>query len=164
LKQYGALYCYAPQVRRLLAQVPRKQCLFLLYEEFFADPSREFARVLEFLELPADPARTAFPVVNQTLGVRSARLNRLLRQPPPALMALRRAAHAIGFHPIRAMQRLNKVAGQKPPLRESFRAELVEYFSADVAELEQLLGLVLWPLQRSAAPAHVAQPIRRGKD
>ena len=164
LKQYGALYCYAPQVRRLLAQVPRNQCLFLLFEEFFADPSRQFARVLEFLGLPPDPARTAFPIVNQTIGVRSARLDRLLRQPPPALMALRRAAHAVGFHPIRAVQRLNQVAGQKRPLRESFRTELEEYFSADVAELEQLLGLGLWPSQRSVGPPHAVQPIRRGKD
>jgi hypothetical protein len=158
LKQYGALYCYAPQVRRLLAHVPRTQCLFLLCEEFFADPSSQFARVLEFLSLRPDPARTAFPVVNQTIAVRSARLDRLLRHPPPALMALRRAAHTVGFHPVRALQRLNRVAGQKPPLRESFRAELEEYFSADVAELEQLLGRRLWPSLRSAAPPHAAQP------
>ena len=143
--QYGALYRYAPQVRRLLAHAPRQQCLFLLFEDFFADPSRQFARVLEFLGLPSDPARTDFPVVNQTIGVRSARLDRLLRRLPPALMALRRAAHAVGFHPIRAVQRLNQVAGQKPPLGRSFRTELEEYFSADVAELEQLLGLRLWP-------------------
>ena len=164
LLQYGPQYCYAPQVRRVLAQVPRKQCLFLLFEEFFADPSRQFARVLEFLGLPPDPARTDFPVVNPTIGVRSARLDRLLRQPPPALMALRRAAHAVALHPMRALQHLNRIAGQKPPLRESFRAELEEYFSADVAELEQLLGLGLWSLQRSVAPLDAAQSIRRGKD
>src|SRR5262249_14138162 len=158
LKQYGALYCYAPQVRRLLAQVPRTQCLFLLFEEFFADPQRQFARVLEFLGLPPAPAMTAFPVVNQTIGVKSARLDRLLRHPPPALMALRRAAHAVAFHPIRVLQRLNRVAGQKPPLRGSFHAELEEYFSLDVVELEQLLGRKLWPSLRSAAPSQAAQP------
>ena len=155
--QYGAFYCYAPQVRRLLGQAPRTQCLFLLFEEFFTEPSRQFARVLEFLGLPPDPARTAFPIVNRTNGVRSARLNRLLRHPPPALMALRRAAHAIAFHPMRVLLRLNRVAGRKPPLRESFRAELEDYFSVDVAELEQLLGRRLWPSLRSAAPRHAAQ-------
>ena len=158
LLQYGAQYCYAPQVRRLLAQAPRAQCLFLLFEEFFANPSREFARVLEFLGLAPDPARTDFPVVNQAVGARSARLDRLLRHPPPALLTLRRAAHAVAFHPMRALQRLNRVAGRKPPLRESFRAELEEYFSGDVAELEQLLGRRLWPSLRSAAPPHAAQP------
>jgi hypothetical protein len=129
--------------------VPRKQCLFVLFEEFFADPSRQFARVLDFLGVPPDPARTTFPVVNQTIGVRSLRLDRLLRQPPPALLALRRAAHACGFHPMRALKALNRLAGERPPLRESFRAELEEYFSADVAELEQLLGRALWPSLRS---------------
>jgi hypothetical protein len=73
-------------------------------------------------------------------------------------MALRRAAHAVAFHPIRALQRFNRVAGQKPPLRESFRAELEEYFSVDVAELERLLGRRLWPSLRSAAPPQAAQP------
>jgi hypothetical protein len=158
LLQYGDQYCYAPQVRRVLAQAPRTQCLFLIFEEFFADPSRGFARVLEFLGLSPVPAQTAFPVVNQTIGTRSAPLERLLRHPPPALMALRRAAHTVGFHPVRALQRLNRVAGQKPPLRESFRAELEEYFSVDVAELEQLLGRRLWPSLRSAAPPDAAQP------
>jgi len=155
--QYGAFYRYTPQVRRVLAQVPRTQCLFLLFEEFFADPAHQFARVLEFLGLPPDPARTAFPVVNMTIGVRSPRLDRLLRHPPPALMALRRAAHAVAFHPMRALQRLNRVAGERPPLRESFRAELEEYFSVDLPELEQLLGRRLWPSLRSAAPPHAAQ-------
>ena len=153
LLQYGAQNSYAPQVRRLLAQVPRKQCLFLLFEEFFADPSRQFARVLEFLGLSPDPARAAFPVVNQTVGVRSLRLDRLLRQPPPALLALRRAAHAFGFHPARALQSLNRVAGERPPLREAFRAELEEYFSDDVAELERLLGRGLWSSLPAAAPS-----------
>ena len=157
LKQYGALYCYAPQVRRLLAHVPRTQCLFLLFEEFFADPSRHFARVLEFLGLPPDPAGMGFPVVNQTTGVRSARLDRLLRHPPSALVALRRASHAVAFHPLRALQRLNRVAGYKPPLRASFRAELEEYFSGDVAELERLLGRKLWPSLPPAALSSAAQ-------
>lgn len=152
LLQYGAQNSYAPQVRRLLAQVPRKQCLFLLFEEFFADPSRQFARVLEFLGLPPDPARSTFPVVNQTVGVRSLGLDRLLRRPPPAILALRQAAHAFGFHPVRALRRLNRVARARPPLRESFRAELEEYFSVDVADLEQLLGRRLWPSLPSAAP------------
>jgi hypothetical protein len=151
--QYGAQNSYAPQVRRLLAQVPREQCLFLLFEEFFADPSHQFARVLEFLGLPPDPSRTAFPVVNQTVGVRSLRLDRLLRQPPPALLALRHAAHAFGFHPVRALHFFNRVAGERPPLREAFRAELEEYFRVDVAELEQLLGRGLWSSLPAVAPS-----------
>jgi len=72
-------------------------------------------------------------------------------------MALGRAAQAVAFHPLRALQRLNRVAGLKAPLREAFRAELEEYFSVDVAELEQLLGRRLWPSLRSVASPHAAQ-------
>lgn len=158
LLQYGTQYCYAPQVRRVLAHAPRTQCLFLLFEEFFAEPSREFARVLQFLGLPRVSAQTAFPVVNQTIGTRFTRLERLLRQPPRALVALRRAVHAAGFHPMQALRSLNRVAGRKPPLRRSFHAELAEYFSADVAELEQLLGQSLWPSLRHPRPAREAHP------
>ena len=153
LLQYGAQNSYAPQVRRLLAQVPRAQCLFLLFEEFFADPSRQFERVLEFLGLPPDPARIAFPVVNQTIGVRSLRLDRLIRWPPPVLLALRHAAHAFGLHPMRALGRLNRAGGERPPLRQAFRAELEEYFSVDVTELEQLLGRKLWSSLPMLAPS-----------
>lgn len=158
LLQYGDQYCYAPQVRRVLAHAPRAQCLFLLFEEFFANPSLEYPRVLEFLGLPPVSARRAFPVVNQTIGTRSTRLERLLRQPPPALQRLRRAAHAVGLHPLRALRNLNRVAGRKPPLRKPFRAELAEYFSGDVAELEQLLGRSLWPSLRQTKPARAAHP------
>jgi hypothetical protein len=91
--------------------------------------------------------------VNQTVGVRSLRLDRLLRQPPPALLALRQAAHAFGFHPMRALKHLNRVASERPPLRESFRAELEEYFSVDVAELERLLGRGLRSSLPAAAPS-----------
>jgi hypothetical protein len=143
--QYGPLYSYASQVSRVLAQVPRAQCLFLVFEEFFADPSRGFAEVLGFLGLPPAPTGTSFPVVNQTLGARSARLQQLLRHPPKALMPLRRAAHALGLHPLRALQSLNRVAGRKPSLRKAFRAELEEYFAGDIAELELVLGRKLWP-------------------
>jgi hypothetical protein len=73
-------------------------------------------------------------------------------------MALGRAAQAVAFHPLRALQRLNRVAGLKAPLREAFRAELEEYFSVDVAELEQLLGRRLWPSLRSVATPQAAQP------
>src|SRR5262249_29973125 len=133
------------------------QSLFLIFEEFFADPSHHFARVLDFLGLPPVSAPTAFTVVNQTPGTRSTRLERLVRQPPTPLLPLRRAAHALGFHPLRALQRLTRGAGAKPPLRRAFRTELEDYFSGDVAELEELLGRKLWSL-RGGAPQPAVQP------
>lgn len=155
--QYGAIYRYAPQLRRLLHHVPRTQCLILMYEEFFADPTRQFAQVLEFLNLPPDPARTSFPRVNPMMEARSLRLQRLLANPPAWLTAasspLVKLAHAAGAHPRQTLARLNRFRGQKPALSERFRQELEEYFADDVAEAEALLSRKLWPLAGAVRPA-----------
>jgi len=147
--QYGPIFRYAPQLRRLIAEVPRAQYLVLQYEEFFAEPAQHFAQVLRFLELSPDPARNAFPVINPTLRARSGALQRFLNRPPPWLKAvggpLRSVAHAAGLHPLGALQRFNRVAGAKPGISPAFREELEAYFAADVAETEQLLGRKLWP-------------------
>ena len=93
--QYGAIYRYAPQLRRLLDQMARTQCLFLVYEEFFAEPRRGFAQVLQFLNLPSEPVRNAFPTINPTLGARSQRLQQLLAAPPPWLVHLALPLHRL---------------------------------------------------------------------
>lgn len=148
--QYGAIYRYAPQLRRLLDQVARSQCLFLVYEEFFAEPGRHFGQVLEFLQLPADPARKFFPRVNPTMGARSQRLQQILAAPPPWLTTLTRPlqvlARAVNLHPWQGLQRLNQYPAGRVMLREPLRRELEHYFAADVAETEALLRRKLWPL------------------
>jgi hypothetical protein len=147
--QYGAIYRYAPQLQRLLGHVARPHCLFLVYEEFFAEPSRQFGRVLEFLHLPADPARKSFPTVNPTLGTRSHRLQQVLAAPPSWVttlaMPLQRLARAAHLHPRQALQRLNQHRTAKATLQEPFRRELENYFAADIAATEALLSRRLWP-------------------
>jgi hypothetical protein len=46
---------YAEQLERWLARFDERQLLVLSSERFFAEPEATFARVLEFLELPAFP-------------------------------------------------------------------------------------------------------------
>jgi len=145
--QYGPIYRYAPQVRRVLDRVPERQRCFVVYEEFFADPHTHFAGILEFLQLPALPA-AAFAVVNPAVGPRSRRLEQLLREPPQWLKTLyaplRPLCRAAGLHPAGIVWELNSVPLRKPLLRPAFRAELDRYFADDIAELEKLLGRPLW--------------------
>ena len=145
--QYGSMYRYAEQVRRVIDQVPEPQRLFLIFEEFFADPLAHYHRVLEFLNLtPGEPI--AFPVVNSSVGPRSHSLDLFLRQPPPWLSALYRPVspifRAMEFSPVSAARSLNLKTRPKAPLRPEFRAELARFFANDVAELERLLGRSLW--------------------
>ena len=147
---YGAIYRYAPQMRRVLQHVPEKQLHVIIYEEFFADPRSHYARLLDFLQLEPD-TRATFPIVNAGKGSRSRHLERLLRKPPQWLKALYTPMRPLfaraGFAPGEALWRLNVVPRQRAPLRAAFRAELERYFADDIAELESLLGRQLW--QRS---------------
>jgi hypothetical protein len=144
---YRATYRYAEQVRRVLDHVPEQQRHFVTYEDFFADPSSHYAKILEFLGLPPT-ASTAFTLVNAYTGVRSPRLERLLRRPPKALQVLytpfRPLFKATGFRPVQLIRRMNWGRPHKAPLRPAFREELEHYFADDIAELESLLGRRLW--------------------
>lgn len=145
--QYGDIYRYAPQVRRVLDCVPREHRHFIVYEDFFADPGTHYAAVLRFLGLAPDP-RAAFAVVNPSIGARSSRVAGWLRTPPRwlrvAYSPVRPLARAAGIHPTRLARQLNSQPREKPAMRPAFRSELDRYFADDIAELEELLGRRLW--------------------
>jgi len=144
---YRTVYSYAAQVRRVFEHVPAGQRLILVYEEFFADPTTHYSKVVEFLGLCPAPARD-FPVVNAFHGVRSPTIERVLRSPPHSLTALYAAARPLfrfaGWSPVQLIRRLNWRRQRKAPLRPSFRSEIERYFAPDIAELETLLGRSLW--------------------
>ena len=140
--QYGQVFRYSAQVRRVLSLVPEGQRHFIIFEEFFRYPFKHYAEVLKFLGLP-DDSRTEFPVVNGAKKNRSRTLALLLNaasRESPLLSFPRRLAHALGLHPLEALRNLNKKPTEKIEIRPAFAKELREYFAPDVAELEILLG------------------------
>lgn len=145
--QYGAMYRYAAQVRRVLAHVPPAQRHFIVYEEFFADAVAAYSELLTFLGLAPDP-RAVFPVVNPSLGPKSRSLDTWLRRPPRWLEALyaplRPVSRAVGIRPVEWARQLNSEPRARSGLHPAFRAELDRYFADDIAELEGLLGRRLW--------------------
>lgn len=156
---YRLTYSYAEQVQRVMQHVPPEQRLFMLYEEFFAEPQRHYARVLQFLDLPP-LLPEAFPAVNAHVGVRSARLEHWLRHPPPLVRRMyARVApllDSVGLNPLRHLRRANWQAGRRAELRPAFRAELERYFAPDVREVERLLGRQLWPLAQAPGGVEAA--------
>jgi Sulfotransferase domain len=146
---YRTVYGYPEQVRRVLEHVPPAQRLFVVYEEFFADPATHYAKVLQFLGLPLAPSPD-FRVVHPYVAVRSPGVERMLRQPPRVLRALyaptRTLFETAGWSPAQLIKRINRA--RKPPMRPSFRLELERYFAHDIAELEALLQRRLWQTRR----------------
>lgn len=148
LLQYGVVYRFATQVRRVIERVPESQRRFVIYEEFFAAPRRHYEQVLEFLDLPAALDTTFdFMNPNSALGPRSHMLDGLLRKPPRWLKALyapmRPMLRAVGLDAQSVWNR-NLAPRPKPALRPEFRAELEEYFADDIEAVERLLGRELW--------------------
>lgn len=144
---YSGTYRYGEQLRRVFEWVPTSQRYVAVYEEFFADPARHYAEVLEFLGLAAR-CSDSFPIVNSYVGVRSSAVESLLRRPPALVRRLyaplRPIFEAAGLHPARLVRRMNWGRRSKPDLRPQFREELERFFAADIAELESLLGRRLW--------------------
>jgi hypothetical protein len=141
--QYGDVASFAPQIRRIIAAVPAEQRLFLIYDDFAADPGATYRRVLGFLGLP-DDARTRFPIIRPSRAYRSERLGRLYMTPPASLdrpIRLVRDRYQALDPRIRRVLSDFVIGRREPrePLRPEFVAELRSFFAADVAEVSALL-------------------------
>jgi Sulfotransferase domain len=143
--QYGRLFSYSGQIARLKAIFPDRQCHYIVYEEFFADPARHYAETLAFLGLKSDN-RTSFPRVNETRSLRFQFLALLTRGGPPVNVWVGMAVDVLRFLERRgclkkgALRAFNEVDRATRPVPPAFADELDRYFAPDIAATEKLLG------------------------
>src|SRR5205085_844822 len=126
LTQYGAIYSYSAHIERVFRFFPKAQTHIVIYEEFFSDPARHYAELLQFLDLPHD-GRTQFPRINGARALRSKFVVRLLVDNSPAplrpmLQVAGNLARTFRIHPMRTMWRLNEKPISTKPLRPEFEA------------------------------------------
>lgn len=142
LLQYGSVYDYAVQLRRLFALAKREQVHVMIYEEFFSDPARHYAGLLQFLGVRPD-GRTHFPVVYPARELRSIALARFYFHPPEALrnawLLVRDIFSVFGFHPVGFLRSLNERVVPSQALTARFEGELRAHFARDISEIEMLL-------------------------
>jgi hypothetical protein len=144
LLQYAQVGQFGTQTERLLATFPREQVKLILYDDFAASPQAVYDDVVEFLEIPHDNRRD-FPRINDNKRARVAWLRSFLRKPPPflrtAVRSLQRTEGGARLASITAgFVARNTVNERRPPLPPAFRAELVEAFREEVAQLSRLLN------------------------
>lgn len=134
--QYGSYAKTGFQLQRALHYIDPDRLLIIVYDDFAADPGREYRRVLEFLGLP-DDGRSEFPVLNRRKHYRYP----LIQSGLFRVAQIRRKLGIPGGWGINALiDRFNTVPlANKEPLQEEFRQELVEYFREDVMLLSDLL-------------------------
>jgi hypothetical protein len=138
LLDYGAVGKLGEQLERLFGVFDRSRVQAIVFDDFRVDPAREYALLLEFLELPPD-GRAAFPKVNASYRHRSELLRRLIEWlPDPTPLKRLLGIERIGFTDWLYWK--NVTRHKRPPLSPEFRAEVSDFFSADVALLSDLLG------------------------
>jgi hypothetical protein len=141
--QYAEIARLGGQVERLLGIFDTRQVKVIVFDDFVADTRPVYEDVLAFLRVPSDD-RSDFPRVNPARVARSRLVARLARRPPqlllrPYLRLKRRYRWGnLGF--TRWLTGRNEREVERVPLRDAFRAELIEEFRQDVDLLAGLLG------------------------
>jgi hypothetical protein len=148
---------YARHLERYLACFPRAQLLVLAFDDLKRDPYAFARRLLEFIEVDSNhiPDVAAEKVLRASQP-RSRFAARLVKQ---AAIRVRRVGLPDVVTRVKsgALPRLlyrQYAESEYPKMRAETRAELVRYFTADVARLSELTG-------RDYAKLWLAEPARR---
>ena len=141
-------------LERFFSFVPRDRCLISVFDDFKADPGKEYRRVIEFLDLP-DDGRTTFERHNESKDSRYPWIHRLMKRPPRSLFFLfdsedRDVIAAGAGEPGPFLQKVmavrtkiihwNRIPAGKPQVSEQVRGETRDMYRDDVALLGRLLG------------------------
>jgi hypothetical protein len=142
---------YADHLLRFYERFSREQILVLLVEEITASPTPVFNRILSHIGLPADATDVSTERENDSaapllpLGLRSA-----LKPFKDAVKPLR------GKPLFEAVRGVFAREVAYPPLDDEARAYLQDYYRADIAALESLIGRNLSQWKSGAAGADAA--------
>jgi Sulfotransferase domain len=147
LLRYTWIARYADHVGRYLDAFGRDRVHVTLFDDFTRDTPAAYAEVVRFLGCD-DGFTPDFPIVNQRKGVRSARLQRIVRDPPGILRSAARRALPLGAR-VRlrhAFYGLNTRRATMSPMSDALRRQLRVEFAPDVRRLANLIGrdLTAW--------------------
>jgi hypothetical protein len=140
---YQSIGRLGEQVSRLKAVVPDEQLLIIVFDDLCADRRGVYRETCRFLGVPPDePA--ALAIENARRTHRWPALARAMKHQPEPIRRLklrlraRFPAQAKGIG--RVVHRLNQRPGERPPLGDSLRAEMIVAFEDDIALLGRLLN------------------------
>lgn len=156
LLRYDEVAKLGTHVQAFFDAVGQERCLVVVYDDIAADPNAVFARLLDFLDLPAfhyegDRRQRA------RMGVRFGWLQRLLKRPPVVTRSLlageqfrrrvskkpRKKVGPLGSALLSARKRLIALNRTAPPptrISPEVRQEIRDTLSADIDHLATLIG------------------------
>ena len=137
---YRAAVRYPEQVERYLDRFGRDRVHVTLFEDFAADPAREFRELCRFLGV-ADDFTPSLRVINASRRARNPILQRLTRRPPERLRSAVRMVSSRGLRN-RVHLRLvkaNTAEQRREPMSAECRARLERELAPEVERLSALL-------------------------
>jgi hypothetical protein len=141
--RYGQVCSLGSRLSVALRHLDRSALKIVVMDDLRSAPERVYLDLLSFLGLP-DDGRTCFPVHNDNKRNRSARLARLLRQPPAPIRLAKRVAKSalrpFSDRPGDLVRNLHSRRAPRPALDCRLRAELREYFEHDIGVLAGIVG------------------------
>jgi hypothetical protein len=141
---YRDLASLGAQVERAFSQIPEQQRLLIVFDDFVADITAVYARVLAFLDVPHDD-RKEFPRINEGQAIRHPRLWSLtwgtLLRARPLLDPVKRLLEVstLNIYPRLSRMFLGR-RSDKPAMPEALRAEMRAFFAPDITRLATAIG------------------------
>lgn len=139
---YQAAGALSGPVHNILELFPRRQVLFIVFDDFINDPLQAYKDVLQFLGVPYD-GRTTFPRINESQGWKSPVMGRFLSQPPQWLRELALIyKRMFGVSVLKWKKSLSNWLsgpGLKTALDPELRREMLCVFDAEIDEIARIL-------------------------
>ena len=132
---------FPDQVQRYFDLFGRENVLTIVYDELRGNPSAVCQSVLHFLDVRANFA-AEMPWINSNRQARNARLQMILRRPPPVLREISHVLMPRWLRPRvqRVLANSNLVAKPRAPMDPNLRRRLQREFEPKVAQLSKLIG------------------------
>jgi len=152
--QYLAVARYAEQIKRYFDTFGRDRVHVILFDDFKRDAPGTYRALCAFLGVCLD-YRPDFRVINPNKRVRSRRILRLIKSPPPVIRTIARklVPDCVRGNAIRGLQRWNTSYEPRNPMNDAVRVELNERLRPEILKLAALLDrdLSTW-LEPAAEP------------
>lgn len=133
--QYGPLFKYGEQLKRLYDSVPKDRVQVILFDEFKTDTNRIYREVLNFLNLP-EIELPEYEVINSSKRFQYPFVETMLRNGS----AIKRALGIKKTFNMRRLKEWNTKYERRPPLSEEFTVVLRDYYRSDLIEAARLIG------------------------
>lgn len=143
--QYREVAKYKAQVEHYLKVFGPERVRVIFFEDFIADPRKEYERTLEFLGL-APKGTPSFQRVNAPRKAKSKALRDLFKQRPAWLLRTSKLllpSRTLRQSILGSIEKANQKPIERPPMKESTHTMLREEFRPDVKALGELLGMDL---------------------